>query len=302
MKNQQLLYIGLEETEGTEATALSVLETVDGQSWTPYDGERVNRNVDKPVVTAGEEVNVTPHQTVGWNIDGAGSGVAGTAPEYGKALQACGFTEDATQPDKVIYTLSNATSKTVSLMRYLGDQFIEKSLGCRGNVSFSFDRFLKMAFSNFKGSYIQPIQGAFPGTVSWENITDPVPMTKENTTACTIDNFSAILLGGNLSAGNGVNWINRPGQKYAQHGKLFSEGSLSIQAPTLAEKNFFAKMESHNGVEVLDFALTHGTVAGNIIKLALSLQISNVTETKDNDEVGFDMTVRGQGPLVLTFE
>lgn len=182
MKTNQLIFVGEEETEGTLATTMNVLETVDGQQVGIYEGDRLVRNVDSVTATAGIEVNKSPNQTYGFAIDGAGSAAVGTSPIYTSLLKACGFThtKDTTSgSEKDTFKLdSNAKSKTVSVKRYIGDKMMYETLGCRGVLALDFADFLKFNISQLRGSYSRPVEATFPDTINYKDYASPVPITE----------------------------------------------------------------------------------------------------------------------------
>lgn len=305
MRNNQILLAKLEVTEGVDPLpdGSNVIETVEGVTVTLYDGEKVTRNVDSAIPTAGEEINKSPHQTFGFNVDMAGSGAPGTAPVFGHLLQACGFKEKVNADTSVVYTLSHDKSETVALYRHVGNQMLQKALGCRGNVSVSMDSFLRMQFSNFKGSYNRPSAANFPNTLNYQHYADPLPINKANTTLLELDGYGIGLTAGNISFGDSVNYKNLPNQEFSQHANQFATGQLTFIAPDLAAKDYFSKMESHNGVVTVPFKLVHGSVAGNICEIeSAELQISNLSETDVDGDIGFSADIRFQVAPTITFK
>jgi len=76
--------------------------------------------------------------TVTFDAEIKGSGTAGTAPEIGAVLRACGFDETIVAVTSVTYTPVSTSIESCTLYVYRdGKQKIVT--GCRGNVSFNFE-------------------------------------------------------------------------------------------------------------------------------------------------------------------
>jgi hypothetical protein len=294
MKLNSILLAILEVTEGVDpgVAGVNAIETVDGISVTQYDGEKVTRNVDSIEPTAGTEINKSPHATWSFNVDASGSGAAGTAPSFGPLLKACGFDETTAAGTSVTYTLSNAKSKTVTLARHTGGKMVQKTHGVRGELSLDLSQFIRMSFGNCKGSYVRPIAGITPGSLTY-NDADPLPINKQNTVQVDLSGQALKLTAGSINFGGSVSFLNVPNSEQSLHGDLLATGQLTFIAPDLDSHNYFTDVESHNGVVEKTLSITHGTVAGNIIKIASGrLQLSNISETDINGEMGFQCDIR----------
>lgn len=294
MKLNSILLAILEVTQGVDpgADGSHVIETVDGINVTQYDGEKVTRNVDSIEPTAGLEINKSPHSTWAFNVDAAGSGAAGTAPSISPLLQACGFKETIAAGVSVTYTLSNDKSKTVTLVRHTGGKMVQKTHGVRGELSIDLSQFIRMSFGNCKGSYVRPAAGGTPASLVYSDA-DPLPINKQNTVEVDLSGQALQLSAGSINFGGGVSYLNIPNSEQSNHADLLATGQLTFIAPDLDVKNYFTDVESHNGVVEKTLSITHGTVAGNIIKIASTrLQLSNISETDIQGEMGFTCDVR----------
>lgn len=70
-------------------------------------------------------------------------------------------------------------------------------------------------------------------------------------------------------------------------------GSTNIEAPDLATKDYFAAVESHNGVTLVPMTLTHGSTAGNIIEIqANQVQLSTISPTDNQGIMHYDLGLR----------
>ena len=293
MKSNQILLVKEEATAGTaEAMTGADVVLTTGISNTVYDGDTTSLEVDGVNPQNVPVINTSPHQTLSFPVPFAGSGAAGTAPAYKALMKACGFTETIAAGTSVTYKLSNSVSKTVSLARYVGDEMLQQAAGCRGAVKLSMGggNLPELSFDNFKGSYLRPSTANFPASLTYANLEDPVPFTKSNTTTLTIDGYSPPCSAFSIDFGSSVKWRNIPNLEGSNHGLAKPSGQVTILAPSLAEKNYWSKLESHNSISVVSINLVHGTIAGNIITISSAkVQISNISESTEDGEIAYSM-------------
>lgn len=126
-----------EGTYGTDATPTEAANAllVSNVSITPLQAQNVDRNIIRPYFGHSEQLVGANYIELGFDVELAGSGTAGTAPAYGSLLKACGFTETATVSVRTEYTLNTPVSSSVTIY-YFSDGVRHKALGCRGTVSF----------------------------------------------------------------------------------------------------------------------------------------------------------------------
>jgi hypothetical protein len=306
MKNDFLLLFATQTVKGTAETltGANVIETVDGVTVGEYEGVFVTRNVDGVIATPGEEINTKPHQTLATKIDMAGCGSDTNAVAYGPILQACGFTrttDDTVGDEKEIFTLDNTVdSPILTLGRHVGNKKFNAIPDARGNVDFSFDAFVSMAL-NFIGAYVRPVEAPFPGSITYDNYADPIPVNCENTVKAQLDGVDVVLHGLSIKAGSGVNMVNVPGQKEARHSPLFATGTVTILADDISDKDWFVKAESHNGVSHVGFEVEHGTTQYNTINFkSLGVQLSKPVESFIDGDAAYQFQMAFQESLVIT--
>lgn len=306
MRNNQILLAAIETIEGEaeSLTGSNVIETVDGITWEFYAGDKNVRNVDSPTPSPGKEVNINPHQSVSFNVDAAGSGDNTKEPSYSGLLQACGFKISAAGDGGFNYTLSDETSKTVTLARYLGGELLQETAGARGQVTLSLqNKIPQFQFSSFVGSYIKPKSGAFPDSIVYDNYADPLPLSKDNTTVCDLGGNNLVLSSGSITFGSGATFLDRPFRKGTVHGDQFATAQLTVRAGDISTEDWFTKMESHTGnISLLPFNLSHGPEHNQIKLSSTSVQISNVSETDQDGEVAWQLDLRFMTPPLLTIK
>lgn len=291
LTRKKVLLAKIETTYGTDATpAAADAILTKNLSITPYDGNTVQRNIDRPTLGNDISINVAPNIKVSFDVELAGSGTAGTAPAWGSLLRACGFSETVNAGTDVVYA-PVSTGFESATMHYEQDGQLHKVLGARGTVSFELTAggLPAMKF-NFTGLYQKPVAGALVADLSAFQI--PVPVTKVNTPTYSIHGYSAIATGLTLDMANNVLHRNVIGEEAVKITDRAPRGQLTLDAPTLAEKDMFALVESHAGVTTGAIQVVHGTAAGNIIQLdAPKTQLQTISPTDLDGQFGYQIDV-----------
>lgn len=296
LTRKQVLFAKLEATYGVDPTPTgSDALVIGGLSVTPYDGDRVQREIDKVTLGIDEEYNVAPRTAVTFSVELAASGDKTVAPKWGKLLRACGFKETqdtGASQEKTVYTPVDSAFESITLY-YEQDGQMQKVHGARGTVKFALTEkgLPKMEFT-FTGSYQQPAAGSItPDFSGWQQ---PLPVTEANTPVWDVHGYSAI--GSALNVDMAVNVVhgNRPGEEKFAITDRQATGDVTVKAPDLASKNFFAAVESHAGAVDIDAVnIQHGTAAGQIIELKMPhVQLNTITTTDLNGEVGYQLGMR----------
>ena len=117
---------------GTDAVALANIVQAN-----PAEGARF---AERPVIRGGSIGKASPLFggslfSFQIEVEIKGSGAAGTAPEFGPLLRACGFLETIVASTSVTYTPRSSGHELVSIYWYLDGSRI-RVIDCRGNVSF----------------------------------------------------------------------------------------------------------------------------------------------------------------------
>ena len=127
--------IETESSYGTDPTpdgADAVL--VRDLSITPQSSDVVSRDLIRPYLGASQQLLANTRVECTFSVELAGSGTAGTAPAYGKALKACGLAETVVANTSVTYDPVSASFSSVTI-HYNIDGVRHKMTGCRGNVA-----------------------------------------------------------------------------------------------------------------------------------------------------------------------
>lgn len=291
---------GTEDTDSTPdgsnfiRTKNCQINIYDGDTYAPaYDGDGGR---DRP------EYRTNEHNTLSFDVDATGSGVAGTPPAHGLLLRACGLKETIDPGVSVVYQLEDTLQDSVSVYFLRGEKQLYRTTGVRGKLGMALtDRVPDFKFSEFKGSYHRPeVPGGIVPALS--NQADAVPLSTDNTQILTFDGEALCLSDFSIdSFGNSVSRNDYVGCRGTGLSPESSRGSMTILAPDLATKNWFQAAESHQGLNKVPFALSHGPVGNNLGLTCTEVQALNVQETDVDGELGYSMDLIFITPLILTF-
>ncbi len=210
--------------------------------------------------------------TMGFDIELKGSGTPGTAPEYGKLLKMCGFSESiVASPESVTYLPTstyggNPVSIPSGTLGFYMDGVLKKIWGARGDVSLKLDtgKFGVLSFK-FTGADFSVTDAALLSAgVSYQTTKPPVFMNAN----FTMDSYAAILSVLEIKMANVVTLRDSAN---ALSGYL--SAIITGRKPTMtfdpemvlvASYDFYGKLRSNNE-GVLSTVL--GATSGNIIAI-----------------------------------
>ncbi len=92
MTVQKLLLMKKETIYDTDPNpdGTNAFETI-GLSAQRYEGDPVQRDLDRHILGGKQQINVNPHAIAQFGVHAASSGAAGTAPPFSVAFLSCGF-------------------------------------------------------------------------------------------------------------------------------------------------------------------------------------------------------------------
>ena len=208
-----------------------------------------------------------------FSVELAGSGTAGTAPQYGKALKACGLNEDTATSGTVKYEPVSTSFGSVTIY-YLVDGVRHKVTGCRGTFSInaSVGEIPTINFS-FTGIYVPPTSSTIV-TPTYSNQADPLLFKNGNTTSFELLSFAGALQSFAFDLGNSLVYRELVGgSKEVLITDRACTGSVSMEAPLVGTStgtfDYFAKAVDDD-VALGNLQFTHGTTAGNIVQFTSS--------------------------------
>ncbi|MCV6589443.1 MAG: hypothetical protein OIF57_10490 [Marinobacterium sp.] len=298
------LYVKLEAVEGQPET-LSPADVVEVRnlSMEPYVGDRLTKDLDRMSFGSQEEYNVNPHRSFSFEVLLAAAGEASKAPAWGRLLRICGFKEtiDATAGAEVVtYNVisGDCDSAHFEVRRPLkGDTTRHqqyRSNGVRGSWSLelSAKQWPLLKFDNLLGSHVPvaKVPNLAVDSSAWK---DPVAVTNDNTPKIQMDGYDLVMQSFSVSGGLNVVRRNLPGEQRTVSSGRDITGTITVKAPDLDDRDFFADVESHQGITLLPIEIRHGTAPGGIIDISMPrVQLTNITETDIDGDLGYQMNFR----------
>ena len=269
LTRKRVILIEAESSYGTDpGMASSTVVLVTDLSITPQSSDVVNRDVVRPFLGASEQLLANTRVECTFSVELAGSGTAGAAPRYGDALKACGFAEAIVSNTSVTYTPVSSSFTSISI-HYNVDGVRHIVTGCRGTFTINAEvGAIPTIDFTFTGIYNAPTDTALP-TIAYGNQATPLIFKNGNTTGFQLLSYAGALQ--SLTMDAGVSTVYRElvgGTKEVIITDRASNGSVTIEAPTIAQKDYFTAALSDSTLGNLQFL--HGTTAGNKVQLISS--------------------------------
>lgn len=264
---KRLILIETESSYGTDPSpdgADAVL--VRDLNITPQQSDVVNRDLVRPYLGASEQLLANTRVECTFSVELAGSGTAGTAPAYGKALQACGLSETIVAATSVTYAPVSSSFDSVTIY-YNIDGLRHKVTGARGTFSINcaVGEIPTIDFT-FTGVYNAPDDSALP-TATYANQATPLIFKNGNTSSFQLLSYAGALQSFSMDLGNSLVYRELVGgTKEVLLTDRASTGSTTIEAVSIASKDYFTAALTDATLGNLDF--THGSTAGNIVDFA----------------------------------
>lgn len=269
--------------------------------------DRLNRNLDSGSFGATPDAPSNERQTLAYEVEMAGSGAAGTAPAWMELLEACGMvaptlTEDTDAVQR--FAAASAAKSSLTQHHWIGDQR-RKAVGCRGNFSINWtaNAYPFIQF-NFIGMIPEatPFDVNVPGAADISRWIEPFEVNKANS-LLTLDGFACITRSLQIDANIDLTMRSLIGSRYVHLGNHRATGRLSVEAPSIATKDYLDALRKGDRIAL---AAANGTVAGNIVELGCEkTQILDITDREENGKLMWDMDLlltvnAGQDDLIIT--
>jgi len=264
---KRLILVETESTYGTDPTpdgADAVL--VRDLNITPQQSDVVSRDLVRPYLGASEQLLANTRVECTFSVELAGSGTAGTAPQYGKALQACGLSETVSAGTSVTYAPVSSSFGSVTI-HYNIDGVRHKVTGARGTftINANVGEIPTIDFT-FTGIYNAPDDSALP-SVTYANQATPLIFKNGNTDTFELLSYAGCLQSVSFDLGNTLVYrelINCTKQVLLTD--RAASGTVVLEAVTMATKDYFTAALTDSTLGNLTFQ--HGTTAGNIVDFA----------------------------------
>jgi hypothetical protein len=222
-----------------------------------------------------------------------GSGAAGTAPEVGAILRACGFSETVVASTSVTYKpVSDPANHKSSSVYFYDDGLLLKMTGCRGKVNFQFNvAQAPMATFELAGHFVSVTDVAL-ATPTYTS-TLPIPLIN---VPFTIGGFSAIIskldwdLGNELVMPTSISGVDGYGTIDIVGRRL--TGSFDPLRVAVATKNFISLWQAGTSA-ALDTGVIGGT-AGNRLQVTMPVVTYTAVARANRSQFGiYDLKFHG---------
>lgn len=294
----------VEATYGTDATPTEGANAllVSNVSITPLAAQNVKRDLIRPYLGGSEELLGAVYVEMGFDVELAGSGAAGTAPAFGPLLRACGFTETVTAAVRTEYNLVTPVADSVSIY-YFSDGVKHVATGCRGNVSFKMGSgerpVMSFKFLGLDGG----ITAAAPSALTLSGFKTPLVVSEANTGdvtfGATYTAATPTLTGGTgypskgleIELGNSVNHVPLLGGETVDVSNRDASGKVQLDLTAAQEVTFMSNVKANTLQSV---GLMHGTTAGYKVMLFMpAVQLINPSKQDVSGKlmVGYDLRV-----------
>ena len=228
----------------------------------PLLSETVSRELVRPYLGQSDQLLSQTRVEVTFEVEFAGSGTAGTAPAYGPVLRSCGMSETEVLSTSVTYAPESTGFESCTIY-YHQDGIRHKVTGCRGtfDITGEVGQIPVISFT-MTGIYSNPTDVSLP-TPTYVNQEQPVLFKEGNTTNFSAFGYAGCLMSYNFSLANNVIYRELVGcTKEILITDRAPSGTVIIEAPTIAAKDFFAEATGSNTGSI---TFQHGQTAGNII-------------------------------------
>lgn len=290
----------IETTLGTDAVPTGAANALlVNEPSLDYTYNNVDRDNIRSYLGASEQLVGSRFVTLGFTVEMAGSGAAGTAPAWGALMQGCGMAETITAAQRVEYNPISTGFKGLSIY-YYDDGVLHKALGCMGNVEVlaeegTIPKF-RFSFVGIDGG-ITAVSNATPTLTAWQQ---PKAVNTDNSGLVTLGaTYSAgALSGGTTYCSKGVSFnMGNESQYLSMLGPCTgvditnraATGSLTLDLDAAAE---VAAFTSVNAGTLSSVGMVHGNTAGHkVLLFAPAVQRINPSH-QDNDgriHIGFDL-------------
>lgn len=226
------------------------------------------------------QLAVGVHRAFEFEVELAGAGTAGTAPKWGPALKACGFSQTVSAGVSVTYAPVSSGEPAVAMYGYL-DGVLWKMLDAKGTVQFELNaKKIPVLKFRFIGAYQTGTDVAVPGGADFTGFTQPATVGKINTPTFTVMGQALGIQSFSLDVANTLAWRELVNVAGATSPDRKPAGTLVAELGLNAGVNWgeVVRLGSTGVVNIV-----HGTAAGNIATLNLpKIQVSG-EPTLSND-------------------
>jgi hypothetical protein len=286
LTRKRLILLKKETTYGTDIVPTGTdAVLVRDLTVTPLQADTVNRDLIRSYLGSSQQLLANTRVECQFTVELAGSGTAGTAPRYGAALQACGMSETIVAATSVTYAPVSTSFSSITIYYNL-DGVLHKVTGARGTFTLNAEvgQIPSIQFT-FSGIYNAPTDTAAP-SVTYSNQATPLIFKQGNTSSFQFFSYAGCLQSATFDIANTTVYRELVGcTKETLITQRASNGTVMLEAPTIAAKDYFAAALSDSTTGNLTFL--HGTTAGN--RATLTVPYCDLGQPTYGDQDGIAM-------------
>ncbi len=263
---RKLILAKVESTYNVDPTPTPAADAVlvEELTWQNENLKMIERPAVRPSLGMLQQVYGGRLVTVNFSAEVKGSGAAGTAPEIGALLRACGLGETIVASTSVTYAPVSTALESATLYVYEDGKRIVVT-GCRGNVSFALEAGNRvMASFSMTGHVAAQTDVALPAPTF--DTTAPVPFIGGG---FTVDAFSAVIsslsfdLANTLAMPESVNGVDGFDEITIVGRDV--NGSINPLDELVATEDFIGNFTAGAAMAIATGAI--GATAGNILNI-----------------------------------
>ncbi|MBL4782992.1 MAG: hypothetical protein JKX92_12190 [Porticoccaceae bacterium] len=291
-EEEQLILLKLESTYKVDAGPLGANALqVANINITALDGDTVARNNYRGFQGAQEQVRITKHVKIDFELELAGSGVVDTPVPYADLYKLTGHAQTITASTSVDYTLVSENYDSATIAYYLGP-IKHTILGVRGSGSWVLNiKGLPVFKVSLWGFYVTPVNAGAPSGVDFSSILKPLLVSEDTVAAMTW--FGITLKMEELTIEQGGNVAPEfltSGSEVMINGRD-AKVTMKIKEPNPDDINFWEKAEEHDAGP---FAFTRGNSPANDGQIftfaAANVSLIDVSRSFDNGTARLTLT------------
>jgi hypothetical protein len=290
LSRRKLITAKIESTYNTDPapSASSDAVLVEELAWSNEGLKMIERPAVRPSLGALQHIYGGRLVTVTFSVEVKGSGAAGTAPEIGALLRACGLAETVSGGVSVTYDPASTGHESVTCWVYEDGKLI-KVTGCRGNVAFTLEAGNKVTAAFTLSGHVTAQTDTALATPTFDSTT-PEPFIGG---AFTIDSFSAVIsslsfdLSNQLAMPESVN----AGDGYDEITIVSRDvnGSFNPLDELVASEDYIGQFTAGAAMALTTGAI--GATAGNILTITMPAVYYRDASPADRDGLaGLELT------------
>lgn len=274
----------VETTSGTDAVPTASANAIKVQNFqiTPLEMAVAKRQTAQPFLGNTQAIVVSYFTRTEFEVELAGSGAAGTAPQWAPLMIGCGFQEVISAGVSATYSPISDQFKSLTIYTNI-DGVLYKSLFTMGSVAVTVNQAaVPVLRFSFTGMYAAVTDAALPGSITYTDQV-PVAMNAANT-AFAIHGVAAVMSQVTLDLKANIQYRNLANFEGVRYSDRQPDGSVRIESNKVATKDWWTTIRQ---ATLGALSLTHGTVAGNIV--AITCPKVQITSPAFDDDGGIQM-------------